>query len=85
MKFVASLPYLNALAVDISKRDSPINVEIEMVSNSEVKAKITNTGSEALNIFKTGSILDSRPIEKTAVSVGGKTDLKPAMTFPKPN
>ncbi|KAK2601514.1 hypothetical protein N8I77_010961 [Diaporthe amygdali] len=75
MKFIASFPYLaalaNALAVDISKRDSPINVEIEMVSNSEVKAKITNTGSEALNVFKTGSILDNRPIEKTAVSVGG--------------
>lgn len=78
MKFIASLPYLaalaNALAVDLSKRDSPINVELEMVSNSEVKAKITNTGSEALNVFKTGSILDSRPIEKTAVTVGGKSD-----------
>ncbi|KAG8162382.1 hypothetical protein KVR01_008147 [Diaporthe batatas] len=64
MKFIASLPYLaalaNALAVDISKRDSPINVELEMVGNSEVKAKITNTGNEALNVFKTGSILDSR-------------------------
>lgn len=79
MKFVASLPCVAALAsalvIDVSKRDSPINVELEMVSNSEVKAKITNTGSEALNVFKTGSILDSRPIEKAAVSVGGKSDV----------
>lgn len=79
MKFLASLPYLaalaNALAVDISKRDSPINVEIEMVGNSQVKAKITNTGKEALNVFKTGSILDQRPVAKTAVSVSGKLDL----------
>ncbi|POS79257.1 metalloproteinase [Diaporthe helianthi] len=70
MKFIASLPYLaalaNALAVDISKRDSPINVELEMVGNSEVKAKITNTGNEALNVFKTGSILDSRVRENVA-------------------
>lgn len=78
MKFITSLPYLaalaNALAVDISKRDSPINVEIEMISNSQVKAKITNTGNEALNVFKTGSILDQLPTEKTVVSVGGKSE-----------
>ncbi|RYP76372.1 hypothetical protein DL771_001811 [Monosporascus sp. 5C6A] len=76
MKLLASLPYLaalaNAAAVELGERaaSSPLDVKIEMVGNSQIKASITNTGDSALRVFKTGSILDSRPIEKVKVSHG---------------
>ncbi|RYP92462.1 hypothetical protein DL770_001408 [Monosporascus sp. CRB-9-2] len=76
MKLIASLPYLaalaNAAAVKLGQRAalSPLDVKIEMVGNSQIKASITNTGDSALRVFKTGSILDPRPIEKVKVSHG---------------
>ncbi|RYP42787.1 hypothetical protein DL768_010223 [Monosporascus sp. mg162] len=76
MKLLASLPYLaalaNAAAVELGQRaaSSPLDVKIEMVGNSQIKASITNTGDSALRVFKTGSILDSRPIEKVKVFHG---------------
>ncbi|KAB5513151.1 Deuterolysin metalloprotease family-domain-containing protein [Coniochaeta sp. 2T2.1] len=74
MKFLKSLGVFasvaSAVSVDLSKRDSPLDVKIQMVDNSIVEATITNTGTETLRLFKTGTILDSAAVEKTEVFSG---------------
>lgn len=76
MKVLASLPFLAALAravsVDLEKRASPLDVKLEMVGNSAVKATVTNTGSTNLKVFKTGSFLDEAAVEKADVFSGGE-------------
>ena len=74
MKFTTSIPFLAALAqaisVDVEKRASPLDVKLEMVGNSAVKATVTNTGASNLKIFKTGSFLDETAVEKVDVFSG---------------
>jgi deuterolysin len=76
MKFFQGLSVFasvaSAVSVDLSKRDSPLDVKIQMVDNSVVEATITNTGTETLRLFKTGTILDSSAVEKTEVFSGCK-------------
>lgn len=70
MKFVPFVALASmALAAPSSEKrdDSPLDIKIEMVGNSEVKATIVNTGSSNLKVLKTGSILDSAPVEKARV------------------
>ncbi|CAG9975641.1 unnamed protein product [Clonostachys byssicola] len=70
MKFVPFVALASmALAAPSSEKrdDSPLDIKIEMVGNSEVKATIVNTGSSSLKVLKTGSILDSAPVEKARV------------------
>lgn len=74
MKFLTGLSLVaSALAVriDVTKRDSPLKVEIQSVGNSAVKAVVTNTGSEPIKLMKTGSILDSKAVEKAEIFSGG--------------
>lgn len=74
MKFFTGLSLVaSALAVrmDVTKRDSPLKVEIQSVGNSAVKAIVTNTGSEAIKLMKTGSILDQTAVEKAEIFSGG--------------
>lgn len=74
MKFLAGLSLIaSALAarMDVTKRDSPLKVDIQSVGNSAVKAVITNTGSEPIRLMKTGSILDKAAIEKAEIFSGG--------------
>lgn len=67
----------NAAVLSLDKRASssssvsPLDVKIEHVGNSEVKATITNTGSSSLRVLKAGSLFDESPVEKTKVSQGG--------------
>lgn len=69
MKAAVVLSSLAALANAAAvKRASPLQVKIEQVNNSEVKASITNTGSTSLKVLKAGSILDNSPIEKAQIS-----------------
>ncbi|KAI2633438.1 neutral protease 2-like protein [Xylaria nigripes] len=72
MKFIGKLALLASLAsaASIGKRSSPLDVQIEQVGNSGVKATIKNSGSEDLKLLKTGSILDSAPVEKIRVYQG---------------
>ena len=74
MKFTTSISFLIALvraaSIDIEKRDSPLDVKLEMVGNSAVKATVTNTGASNLKIFKTGSFLDESAVEKVDVFSG---------------
>jgi hypothetical protein len=76
MKFFQGLSVfasvVSALSVDLGKRNSPLEVKIQMVDNSLVEATITNTGSETLRLFKTGTILDSAAVEKTEIFSGCK-------------
>ncbi|KAL7619687.1 hypothetical protein AAE478_010229 [Parahypoxylon ruwenzoriense] len=75
MKFTAGITLLASLAsavsVDLTKRDSPLDVKLEMVGNTAVKASITNTGVTDLKIFKTGTFLDDSATEKVAIYQGG--------------
>lgn len=76
MKFTAGFSLFAALAsaisVDLTKRDSPLDVKLEMVGNTAVKASITNTGATDLKVFKTGTFLDENAAtEKVAIYQGG--------------
>ena len=77
MKLFVRIPPLASLAgavsVNLARRDSPLEVKLEMVGNSAVKASITNNGEAELKLFKTGSILDSAPVEKVGVFQAGKS------------
>lgn len=67
---------VNAISIDLTRRETPLEVQLEMVGNTAVKASITNAGSTALKVFKTGSILDSNAVEKVKVYQGGKQCLR---------
>lgn len=82
MKFSIGVSLLatlaSAVSVDKAKRDaSPLDVKLEVVGNSGVKAVLTNTGESALKLFKTGSILDSAPVEKVEVFTSGGRSMQP--------
>ncbi|KAI0016258.1 neutral protease 2-like protein [Xylariomycetidae sp. FL0641] len=73
MKFLSSFTLLASMASAASvgsKRATPLDVQLEMVGNSQVKATITNNGAEALKVLKAGSILDNAPVEKVQVFQG---------------
>lgn len=56
--------------INIHKRASPLELSIESVGNSGVKASLTNTGSEDLKLLTTGTILDSQAVEKAEIFSG---------------
>lgn len=63
----------SVLAVSIPdnrRRDTPLEVKVESIGNSALKASITNTGPEPLKLLKTGSILDSAAIERAEIFAG---------------
>ena len=62
---------VSCAAVDLEKRASPLDVKIEMVGNSLVKASVTNHGDASLKLLKTGSILGEHVVEKTEIFSGG--------------
>lgn len=74
MKFIIGASLLASLAsaasVDLAKRESPLDVTLEHVGNTGVRASVTNSGSEPLRVLKTGSILDTLEVEKTEVFAG---------------
>ncbi|RYC62585.1 hypothetical protein CHU98_g3629 [Xylaria longipes] len=74
MKFLAGATLLasvaSAASIDNAKRNSPLDVKIEMVGNSGIKASITNTGASDLKVFKTGTLLDKAATEKVNVYQG---------------
>ncbi|GME55872.1 peptidase m35 deuterolysin protein [Neofusicoccum parvum] len=73
MKFSASIALAlaalaNATALNLNKRESPLDVKLEMVGNTEVKATVTNTGASALKLYKTGTLLDKTAVEKVEIN-----------------
>ncbi|KAI8948479.1 neutral protease [Xylaria longipes] len=79
MKFLAGATLLasvaSAASIDNAKRNSPLDVKIEMVGNSGIKASITNTGASDLKVFKTGTLLDKAATEKVNVYQGSKWNM----------
>jgi deuterolysin len=75
MKFIAGLLFLvslaSALSVDLGKRATPLDVKLELVGNTAVKATITNKGAEDIKVFKTGTFLDKTATEKVEVFQAG--------------
>lgn len=59
----------SSTAIDVNKRASALEVTLEAVGNSKVKASVTNTASQGYNLFYKGSFLDSSaPVDKFVVS-----------------
>lgn len=76
MKFLsiaALISLVNAVSIDLARRESPLDVQLEVTGNTAVKASITNTGSEDLKVLKTGSFLDKSPVEKVEVFQGSES------------
>lgn len=70
---VAALASLaSAFSEALSKRESPLSVSLSVAGNTDVKAVITNTGSESLKLFKTGTFLDDSHVEKVEVFQSGE-------------
>ncbi|KAI1355529.1 neutral protease [Xylaria sp. FL0043] len=74
MKFLAGATLLasvaSAASIENAKRASPLDVKIEMVGNSGIKASITNTGATDLKVLKTGTLLDKAATEKVNIYQG---------------
>ncbi|CZT25770.1 related to Neutral protease 2 homolog SNOG_10522 [Ramularia collo-cygni] len=52
----------------MTRRNTPLQIKLTPLSNSKVKASMTNMGSEGFNLFYTGSFLDSEaPIDRLIV------------------
>lgn len=78
MKFISQLTlaalvsYASSTAVDVHKRDSPLNVKIDATGNSEVKLTLVNSGNKPLNLLSTGTLLDEKnPVEKVSMYTAG--------------
>lgn len=48
-------------------KESPLELALDLVGNSKVKAILSNTGTSDLKLLKTGTLLDSAPVEKVKV------------------
>ncbi|KAJ6438772.1 metallo-endopeptidase [Purpureocillium lavendulum] len=68
----ALLPLAAAMPTTRNAASSPLNVTLEKVGNSAVKATISNVGKEDLRIFRPGSILDTSAVEKAKVKSGDR-------------
>ncbi|KAL5412118.1 hypothetical protein PMIN03_004415 [Paraphaeosphaeria minitans] len=68
ISFAALLVLANASVV--IKRVSLLDVKLELADNTNVKAAVTNTGSEAIKVFKIGSIFGQHATEKAQVFHG---------------
>lgn len=90
MKLTTGFALLGSLAAavpsNLALRDpTPLNAKLEMEGNSLVRATVTNTGTENLRLFITGSILDSIPVKKVQVFSDGKQLANCATTRPHTN
>lgn len=68
----ASLAAASPFYMVEKKAPSPLDVKLEMLGNSEVKATFINNGRCNLKVLKTGTVLDSAAVQKAWVSSGGK-------------
>lgn len=73
MKFFSALMMaaMAAAAPTEKRAPTPLDVKLELVGNSEVKATVTNNGKNDLKIMKTGTFLDTAAVEKVEVLSGG--------------
>lgn len=80
LSVAALVASVSAGAIDLQKRDTPLQVQLSQVDgdNSKVKVEVTNTGSQGYNLFYKGSFLDGdSPVDKFVVQgTGAVTDLR---------
>lgn len=63
---------VNGRVLNTFPRDAaPLVVDLAVEGNTAARLSITNVGSQPLKIFKTGSILDDRDVERVEVSQAG--------------
>lgn len=77
MKTIANVLALAALAAaapSSAPQDPVVEVKLEMQGNSNVKAVVTNAGSEDVKIFKYSGLLGHGPVQKVQVSSEGELD-----------
>ena len=67
-----ALPLVASVAIDLEKRAPAVSVTLSSVGGSVVKAVIKNNAEKDLTLLKSGSFLDSAPVEKATVSKNGK-------------
>ncbi|KAI1841910.1 hypothetical protein JX265_013078 [Neoarthrinium moseri] len=59
--------FANAASINLARKATALDVKLEMVGNTAVKATIVNSGAEDLKIFKTGTFLEDAATEKVEV------------------
>lgn len=69
MKFLSfvALASMAMAAPANKKRANALDVKLEQIGNTEVRAIISNNGVNNLKVLKTGTILDTNPVEKVQV------------------
>ncbi|KAL8915285.1 MAG: hypothetical protein Q9172_006903 [Xanthocarpia lactea] len=67
----AILPLVSSFAVDLEKRASDVDVTLSSLGGTVVKASIKNNAKETLKFLKSGTFLDSGPVEKATVFKDG--------------
>ncbi|KAH7311629.1 metallo-endopeptidase [Stachybotrys elegans] len=73
MKFIAGLAALVSVALAApSRAPTPLDIKLEMVGNSAVKATVTNVGKNSLKLLKTGTFLDTSAVERVTVTSDAK-------------
>src|SRR4051812_7101994 len=79
MKFATSLLFAGAATAAIVPRTAPaIAVHLAPVDDTQVRATITNTGTQPLRLLKRGTILDPHPVRKLDVHADGTPPPIPA-------
>ncbi|KAF5670494.1 hypothetical protein FHETE_4401 [Fusarium heterosporum] len=76
MKLLAGLAFASmAFAAPLAdwRAPSPLNVELQLMGNSKIKAVITNNGKSNLKLLKVGTFLDTAPVERAQVFSAEKT------------
>lgn len=68
---VAILPLVSSFAIDLEKRASDVVVTLSSAGGSVVKASIKNNAKETLKFLKSGTFLDSAPVDKATVFKDG--------------
>lgn len=73
LSIAALASYAAATSIDVSKRETPLHVELTATGNSEVKVVVTNGGAKTVNLLSKGTFLDEAlPVEKVTIfSAGG--------------
>ncbi|KFA59953.1 hypothetical protein S40285_07946 [Stachybotrys chlorohalonatus IBT 40285] len=73
MKLLVGVATLASLALAApSRAPTPLDVKLEKVGNSQVKATVTNNGKNELKLFRTGTLLDNVANQKAIVSSGSE-------------
>lgn len=66
-----SIPLVSSVAVDLEKRVSDVAVTLSSAGGTVIKASVKNNGAEALKFLKSGTFLDTAPVDKATVFKDG--------------